>query len=52
MGKIKAECRLGNSAEGDGGCGLLWEFGAADVEGIESVCAIGAVLQEVFLRFR
>lgn len=30
----------------------LWELGAADVEGIESVRAIGSVLQEVFLRSR
>jgi hypothetical protein len=48
----KRNLGLGNSAERDGGCGLLWELGTADVEGVESVCAIGAVLQEVFLRFR
>lgn len=49
--KIKAEHLSGNSAERDGGCGLLWELSAADREGIESVRAIGAVLQEVFFRF-
>ena len=29
----------------------LRDFRAADVEGVESVCAIGAVLQEAFFRF-
>ena len=28
---------------------VLGEFGAADVEGIESVCAVGAVPEQVFL---
>ena len=28
---------------------MLWEFGTADVEGIESVGAVGAVLEQVFL---
>ena len=36
-------------ADRDGGGGLLGEFGTADVEGIESVCAVGAVLEQVFL---
>ena len=36
-------------ADGDGGGGLLGEFCAADVESIESVCAVGAVLEQVFL---
>ena len=29
----------------------LGEFGTSDIERVESVCAIGAVLQEVFFRF-
>lgn len=48
----KRNFRLGNSADNDGRKVILWELGTADVEGVESVCAIGAVLQEVFLRFR
>ena len=36
-------------ADGDGDGGLLGELGATDVEGIESVCAVGAVLEQVFL---
>ena len=36
-------------ADGDGGGGALGEFGTADVEGIESVCAVGAVPEQVFL---
>ena len=28
---------------------MLGELGATDVEGIESVCAVGAVLEQVFL---
>ena len=38
-------------ADGDGDGGLLGELGATDVEGIESVRAIGTVLEQVFLRF-
>ena len=30
-------------ADGDGDGGLLGELGATDVEGIESICAVGAV---------
>ena len=36
-------------ADRDGGGGLLWKFGTADVESVESVCAVGAVLEQVFL---
>ena len=36
-------------ADGDGGSGALGEFGTADVEGVESICAVGAVLEQVFL---
>ena len=28
---------------------MLWKFGTADVEGVESICAVGAVLEQVFL---
>ena len=27
---------------------MLWELFAADIEGIEGICAVGAVLQKVF----
>ena len=36
-------------ADGDGDGGLLGELGTADVEGVESLCAVGAVLEQVFL---
>ena len=36
-------------ADGDVGGATLGEFGTADVESIESVCAVGAVLEQVFL---
>ena len=29
--------------------GVLWELGTADVESVESVCAVGAVPEQVFL---
>ena len=48
----KRNFRLGNSADNDGRKVILRELGTADVESIESVRAICAVLQEVFLRFR
>ena len=47
----KRNSLLGNSADNDGRKVILGEFGTADVEGIESVRAIGTVLEEVFLRF-
>ena len=28
---------------------VLGKFGATDVEGVDSVCAVGAVLEQVFL---
>ena len=30
---------------------MLWELLAADIEGVESVCAVGAVFEEVFFGF-
>ena len=29
--------------------GVLWEFWTSYIEGVESVCAVGAVLEQVFL---
>ncbi len=31
---------------------MLWELFAADIKGVEGICAVGAVLQKVFFRFR
>lgn len=47
----KRNFQLGNSADNDRRKVILRELGAADVEGIESVRAICAVLQEVFFCF-
>ena len=30
---------------------MLWELLAADIEGVEGICAVGAVFDEVFFRF-
>ncbi len=30
---------------------VLWEFFSSDVEGVEGVCAVGAVFEEGFFRF-
>ena len=30
---------------------MLWELLAADIEGVEGICAVGAVLQQIFFRF-
>ena len=49
IGRISEGYVLEYPADGDGGGGLLGEFGTPDVEGIESVCAVGAVLEQVFL---
>ena len=49
MGRISEGCVLEYPTDGDGGGGALGEFGTPDVEGIESVCAVGAVLEQVFL---
>lgn len=35
-------------AKGDGRIGL-WQFLAADIEGVEGIGAVGAVLEQVFL---
>ena len=45
----KRNSLLGNSADNDGRKVILGELGTADVESIESVCAVGAVLEQVFL---
>ena len=45
----KRNSLLGNSADNDGRKVILGEFGAADVESVESVCAVGAVLEQVCL---
>ena len=31
---------------------MLWELFAADIEGVEGICAVGAVLEEVFFGLR
>ena len=30
---------------------MLWELLAANIEGVEGICAVGAVFEEIFFRF-